>query len=110
MDLGSWVTSFEVRDDSGRFVGHVGVIKPAAGMAILGTVASVGDVRHFERTQQVVSAARRPAAILSADLEASSPLARRLSTADYFTLARRLVRAGRPVSRRCRWIGRSSPG
>ena len=38
-------------------------------------------------------AGRRPAAILFADLEASSPLARRLSTASYFALGRRLVRA-----------------
>jgi class 3 adenylate cyclase len=35
---------------------------------------------------------RRPAAILMADLEASSPLARRLSTAQYFAFGRRLVR------------------
>jgi class 3 adenylate cyclase len=35
---------------------------------------------------------RRPAAILMADLEASSPLARRLSTAQYFAFSRRLVR------------------
>ena len=62
-------------------------------MSILGTIASVGDVRHLERMQEVVTADRRPAAILFADLEASSPLARRLSTVDYFNLARRLVRA-----------------
>ena len=36
---------------------------------------------------------RRPAAILFADLEASSPLSCRLSTASYFALGRRLVRA-----------------
>jgi len=41
----------------------------------------------------VAKAGRRPAAILFADLEASSPLARRLSTASYFALGRRLVRA-----------------
>jgi class 3 adenylate cyclase len=41
----------------------------------------------------VAEAHRRPAAILFADLEASSPLARRLSTASYFALGRRLVRA-----------------
>jgi class 3 adenylate cyclase len=35
---------------------------------------------------------RRPAAILMADLEASSPLARHLSTAQYFAFNRRLVR------------------
>ena len=43
--------------------------------------------------QSVAKPARRPAAILFADLEASSPLARRLSTASYFALGRRLVRA-----------------
>jgi class 3 adenylate cyclase len=93
IDLGTWATSFDVRDASGRLAGSVVLLKPAAGMAILGPVTSISDVRHFERTQQVTTAARRPAAILSADLEASSALARRLSTADYFTLARRLVRA-----------------
>jgi class 3 adenylate cyclase len=36
---------------------------------------------------------RRAVAILMADLEASSPLARRLSTAQYFAFSRRLVRA-----------------
>lgn len=92
IDLGTWSTSFQVRAASGRLAGRVTLLKPAAGMSILGPVASLSDVRHFKRTQQVVTAARRPAAILSADLEASSPLARRLSTADYFTLARRLVR------------------
>jgi class 3 adenylate cyclase len=43
--------------------------------------------------QRVSRAARRPAAILFADLEGSSPLGRRLSTASYFALGRRLVRA-----------------
>jgi class 3 adenylate cyclase len=35
---------------------------------------------------------RRPAAIMFADLEVSSPLAQRLSTAGYFSLARRVAR------------------
>jgi class 3 adenylate cyclase len=35
---------------------------------------------------------RRPAAILMADLEASSPLSRRLSSTQYFAFGRRLVR------------------
>jgi class 3 adenylate cyclase len=43
--------------------------------------------------RHVVQPARRPSAILFADLEASSPLARRLSTAGYFALSRRLARA-----------------
>ena len=62
-------------------------------MTVLGTLAGAGDLRHFERMQSVAKPARRPAAILFADLEASSPLARRLSTSQYFALGRRLVRA-----------------
>jgi class 3 adenylate cyclase len=50
-------------------------------------------MRHFERMQQVMKPGRRPAAILFADLESSSPLASRLSTASYFALARRMARA-----------------
>ena len=48
---------------------------------------------HFQRMHQVSKAGRRPAAMLFADLESSSPLARRLSTASYFALGRRLARA-----------------
>src|SRR6185312_10373714 len=47
----------------------------------------------FARMQAVARAAKRPTAILFADLEASSSLARRLSTAGYFAVGRRLVRA-----------------
>ena len=82
------------------------IAKPAAGMSILGTMASVGDVRHLERMQDIVTADRRPAAILLADLEASSPLARRLSTADYFNLARRLVHADECVVEAGGLVGR----
>jgi class 3 adenylate cyclase len=39
----------------------------------------------------LTQAARRPSAILFADLESSTPLARRLSTEAYFALIRRLV-------------------
>ncbi len=93
IDLGTWHAMLRVNAASGKVAGYVRVSKPAAGMSILGTVAGGSDVRHLERMQDVVTADRRPAAILFADLEASSPLARRLSTADYFNLARRLVRA-----------------
>jgi class 3 adenylate cyclase len=50
---------------------------------------------HFAGSvmRRVRRAARRPSAVLFADLEGSSPLAKRLSTASYFTLGRRLVRA-----------------
>ena len=46
----------------------------------------VGDLRHFERMERVAKPGRRAAAMLFADLESSSPLSRRLSTASYFAL------------------------
>jgi len=65
----------------------------AVGMSTIGAIAGIGDLGHFERMQRVASAGRRPAAVLFADLEGSSVLSRRLSTASYFTLGRRLARA-----------------
>jgi class 3 adenylate cyclase len=91
MDL--FATAVRIRDDQGRPAGTAVIFKPAASAAVLATLAFMGDLRHFERMQQVAKAGRRPAAILFADLESSSPLARRLSTASYFTLGRRLARA-----------------
>ena len=82
-----------IRDRDGRLAGTVMISKPAAGMATLGAMTSMGDLRHFERMLRVSKAGRRPSAILFADLESSSPLAKRLSTASYFALGRRLVRA-----------------
>ena len=82
-----------IRDEGGRFIGVMMQLKPAVGMSTIGAIASIGDLGHFERMQRVARAARRPAAILFADLEGSSSLARRLSTASYFALGRRLARA-----------------
>jgi class 3 adenylate cyclase len=62
-------------------------------MSQLAAAASIQDLAHLERMRAVERPDRRPAAILMADLEASSPLARRLSTAQYFAFGRRLVRA-----------------
>ena len=87
------VTSFRVRDAAGRLVGTVSIQKPEASMSVLAAVAAMGDVRHFNRMQSVAKAGRRAAAVLFADLESSSQLSRRLSTASYFSLARRMVRA-----------------
>jgi len=85
--------ALRIRDDGGRVIGFLLQLKPAAGMSTIGAIASIGDLGHFERMQRVARAGRRPAAILFADLEGSSSLARRLSTASYFRLGRRLVRA-----------------
>jgi class 3 adenylate cyclase len=47
--------------------------------------------------QSVAKAGRRPAAILFADMDASTPLSKRLPTATYFTFGRRLM----PAADRC---------
>jgi class 3 adenylate cyclase len=82
-----------IRDASGRTVGTSLMFTTAVGMSTVGVAAAIGDLGHFERMQSVAKAKRRPAAVLFADLEGSSALARRLSTASYFTLIRRLARA-----------------
>jgi len=87
------VAAIRLRRMDGSLAGTLMLFKPAASMAILGAYASMGDRRHFELMQQVSKAGRRPAAILFADLEGSAALARRLSTASYFAVGRRLVRA-----------------
>jgi class 3 adenylate cyclase len=56
-------------------------------------MAWLRDLAHLARMDRFTRAGRHPMAILFADLERSSGLVRRLSTADYFTLGRRLVRA-----------------
>ena len=86
-------TALRIHDAAGRRAGAAIIFKPAAGMSVLATIAAGGDLRHFARMQSVARAARRPAAVLFADLDGSSPLARRLSTRSYFALGRRLVRA-----------------
>jgi class 3 adenylate cyclase len=54
---------------------------------------TLADTGHLERLGHVIRSERRPAAILFADLQASTPLARRLSTESYFRLVRRIMRA-----------------
>lgn len=85
--------AIRVRHADGRLAGTAVISKPAAGMAMLGAMTFTADLDHVARMGLVAKAGRRPAAVLFADLEASSPLARRLSTASYFALGRRLVRA-----------------
>jgi class 3 adenylate cyclase len=91
--VGVALAFIRIRDAGGRLAGTAMISKPAAGMAMIGSITSMTDEGHLRRMLQVAKAGRRPAAILFADLEASSPLARRLSTSGYFALGRRLVRA-----------------
>lgn len=81
-----------VHDRAGTFVGTVRVGKPRPGMSQLATATALADLDHLDRMALVGQPDRRPTAVLMADLEASSPLARRLSTAQYFAFGRRLVR------------------
>jgi class 3 adenylate cyclase len=87
------ITVSRLRRETGEIAGTTMLIKPGVGMAVLARMTALGDPRHFERIEQVIRPDRRPAATLFADLESSSALARRLSTAGYFRLIRRLARA-----------------
>ena len=82
-----------IRDSSGRIVGTVFVSKPVLGMTTIGMLTSTGDLGHFDRMRQLARAGRRPAAVMFADLEGSTRLAKRLPTATYLTLIRELTQA-----------------
>ena len=87
------VKALRIRDDTGNLRGTALIDKPAAGMDVLGAMAFELDLGHLERMRSMARAGRRPAAILFADLEGSSALARTLSTGSYFAVGRRIVRA-----------------
>jgi len=91
--MGNRLAQLEVAGHAGERIGFVRLTLPASGMAAAGHLISTVDVRHLQRIQEIMTADRRPAAILFADVEASSRLSRSLSTSEYFALARRLVRA-----------------
>jgi len=80
-------------DGTDGLAGICQLTKPAVGMSQLAAASATADVAHLERIRIVEHPDRHQVAILMADLEASSPLARRLSTAQYFAFVRRLVRA-----------------
>ena len=82
-----------VTDDAGRLVGSALITKPPIGMLTMSMMLDELDPGHLERMRRMARADRRPTAILFADLEGSSQLARRLATSTYFSLGRRLVRA-----------------
>jgi class 3 adenylate cyclase len=84
--------ALRVRRRDGALAGTLLIPRTQATMA-QSAFASMFDIGHLARVQQVAIAGRRPAALLFADLEGSSTLARRLSTASYFAVGRRLVRA-----------------
>lgn len=76
----------------GSRIGTANVYSPALPAGIVDLLAR-GDERMFERMARLVEPARREAAILFADLQASGTLSRRLPSAAYFRLIRGLTTA-----------------
>ena len=89
------LTSFalRVRDSAGHVVGTVLIAKPGVGMNTIALLTAAGDLNHLQRMERLAEVGRRPAAVLFADLEGSAQLAKRMPTAAYFTLVRRITRA-----------------
>jgi class 3 adenylate cyclase len=62
-------------------------------MNTIAMLTASGDLDHLQRMHQLATASRRPAAVLFADLEGSAQLSKRMPTAAYFKLIRRITRA-----------------
>jgi class 3 adenylate cyclase len=77
-------------DESGSLVAVVEICRPAL-QATLAARFARGEQATLERIGRLSEPARRPAAILFADLEASGDLSRRLSSRAYFELIRSLT-------------------
>lgn len=85
--------AIRIRDERGTLRGTFLSTKLAAPMSTQAAMAFELNPGHVQRTFSMGTARRRAGAVLFADLESSSALARRLSTGSYFALVRRLVRA-----------------
>lgn len=86
------ITFFDmmIHDASGEFIGVLRLARADIPEGMIVHLAR-GDRPTFERMLEVADPARRPAAILFADLEASGELSRRVSSRAYFELVRKLV-------------------
>ena len=93
VQVGTTVVVIRIDDSDGRLAGVCQLSKPAVGMSQLTVAAAIADLAHLERMRMLESPDRHQVAILTADLDGSSPLARRLSSAQFFEFTRRLVRA-----------------
>jgi class 3 adenylate cyclase len=79
-----------LNDDDGSFLGVLYLYRGTMPESLVQRLGR-GDSRLFERMDRVSDPARRPAAILFADLEASGALSRHLSSRGYFELIRDLT-------------------
>ena len=85
------LTFLRLRDEHGHFAGSVFFQKPGGSALTQSFMTSLLSSRAVAQIQSAFHAGRRPAAILCADLDGSTPLSRRLPTANYFRLTRRMV-------------------
>ncbi|HET6830368.1 MAG TPA: adenylate/guanylate cyclase domain-containing protein, partial [Solirubrobacterales bacterium] len=79
-----------LHNEAGSLVGTATITRPAL-PARLGARLARGNISMFEQMDRLAEPARRPAAVLFADLEASGDLSRRLSSRSYFELIRSLT-------------------
>src|SRR5215471_10535579 len=93
VQVGTSQVFIRIDDGDGRLAGICQLTKPTVGMSQLTVAAAIADLAHLERMRMLDSPDRHQVAILTADLDGSSPLARRLSSAQFFEFTRRLVRA-----------------
>jgi class 3 adenylate cyclase len=82
--------SMRLTDTDGAFLGALRLSWPALGGSVTGLL-SRGDVGMYERIAQKAEPARRSAAVLFVDLEASGDLSRSMPSTAYFTLIRELT-------------------
>jgi class 3 adenylate cyclase len=88
------IVEFHIRlhDKTGRYIGTCVLFDPGLPASVLSLVAR-GDEAMFGRMARLTDPGRRKAAVLFADLQASSALSRRLPSAAYFKLIRAITTA-----------------
>jgi class 3 adenylate cyclase len=82
--------TLRLNDTDGSFLGALRLSWPALSGSVTGLL-SRGDVGMYERMAQKSEPARRPAAVLFVDLEASGEISRTLPSTAYFQLIRDLT-------------------
>ncbi|HEX8120466.1 MAG TPA: adenylate/guanylate cyclase domain-containing protein [Solirubrobacteraceae bacterium] len=89
-DVGVVALGERVVASDGRLLGNAFVYGSSLPASVLWFVGQ-GDQRMFSRVAELLEPGRRPAAVLFADIEGSTGLSRRMSSAAYFDLIRSLT-------------------
>jgi class 3 adenylate cyclase len=84
------LVTLRLSDVAGTFIGALRLSWPALSGSVTGLL-SRGDVGMYERMAQKAEPARRPAAVLFVDLEASGAISKTLPSTAYFQLIRDLT-------------------